>query len=78
MVLLLAAFTASAMGAWGDPGIPEELLAEFASGDLVVVPLADLVNGEDAGLGFGFLGDDPLVGLRFGRRRRRARTGWTG
>ena len=62
----LAAAVACPGGGLGDLRVPEQVLAQLTFGDLVVVALFDLVDGEEALGGLGFLGDDAIVGLRIG------------
>ena len=45
--------------------IPEKIFAQLAFGNLVIERVFDLVDGEEAFGGFGFFGDDLVVGLRF-------------
>ena len=46
---------------------PQKVFAKLALWDLVIDFVLDAVNGEDAGVGLGVLGDDSLV--RFDLRR---------
>ena len=66
----LSSAVADAHSSFGDLGIPQILRAELTLRNLIIEPLADLVNGEQALFGLRIFRDDAFVRLRIRRRQR--------